>query len=194
MKIDLHVHARERSGCATMDEQSQIRAAIAAGLDGLAFTDHNRLVPKERLTYLNEKFAPFRIFTGIEVSADEEHWVVLGVHDPALEALDWRYRDLLEFVHSRGGFIILAHPFRTGPKIRVDVEQHPPDGIEFRSTNTPKTHEAEILSIAARYGMVGISNSDGHHSGAVGSYYNVLPQSGENDQQLIEILQSMKPN
>lgn len=192
MKIDCHVHARERSGCATVDEQGQIRAAIAAGLDGLAFTDHNRLVPQERLAFLNEKFAPFHIFTGIEVDADSEHWVVLGVHDPALEQLGWRYIDLLEFVRSRGGFIILAHPFRYVPRIRVDIEKYPPDGIEYRSINTPKAREAEILSLAARCGMLPFSNSDGHHPGGVGSYYNVLPQSGQTDQQLIAILQGMK--
>lgn len=192
MKIDCHVHARERSGCATVDEQGQIRAAIAAGLDGLAFTDHNRLVPQERLAFLNEKFAPFHIFTGIEVDADSEHWVVLGVHDPALEQLGWRYIDLLEFVRSRGGFIILAHPFRYVPQIRVDIEKYPPDGIEYRSINTSKAREAEILSLAARCGILPFSNSDGHHPGGVGSYYNMLPQAGQTDQQLIEILQGMK--
>lgn len=194
MKIDCHVHARERSGCATVDEQGQIRAAITAGLDGLVFTDHNRLVPQERLAFLNEKFAPFHIFTGIEVDADNEHWVVLGVHDPALEQPGWRYIDLLEFVHSRGGFITLAHPFRYVPQIRVDIEKYPPDGIEYRSINTPKAREAEILSLAARCGMLPFSNSDGHHPGGVASYYNVLPQSVQTDQELIEILQGMKPN
>ena len=47
MKIDLHVHARERSACAKEGEESQIRAAIAAGLDGIAFTDHHLLVERE---------------------------------------------------------------------------------------------------------------------------------------------------
>lgn len=194
MRIDFHVHARERSACATMDEQSQIRAAISAGLDGLVFTDHSRLVPKERLADLNKKFAPFHIFTGIEIAADDEHWLVLGMHDATLEDPDWCFADLRAFVHSRGGFIILAHPFRTGPKIRVDLERYPPDGIEYHSTNTPKAREAEIMSIAAQYDMVSFSNSDGHNPGAVGKYYTEVIQCVANDQELIAALQRMKPS
>ena len=193
MKIDLHVHARERSNCATVDEAGQIRAAMAAGLDGLAFTDHHLLASKEHLALLNKQYAPFRIFTGIEVEADQEHWVVLGVHEHALESPGWRYPDLLDYVHSRGGFIILAHPFRYTSEVRVDLENQPPDGIEYRSTNTPQAREAEILSIAARCGMAAFTNSDGHRPGAVGKYFTVLPEYGKNDQDLLKILQSMKP-
>ncbi|MBE0699700.1 MAG: PHP domain-containing protein, partial [Anaerolineaceae bacterium] len=74
MKIDLHVHARERSTCAIDGEESQIRAAIAAGLDGIAFTDHHRLVGCDRLEVLRKHYAPFKIYTGIEITADHEDW------------------------------------------------------------------------------------------------------------------------
>ena len=67
MNIDLHVHASERSKCARSSEQELIREGIRIGLDALVFTDHNRLVPPERLVELNEEFAPFRIFGGIEM-------------------------------------------------------------------------------------------------------------------------------
>ena len=65
MKIDLHVHASERSACCITSEEGQIRAAIRNGLDGLAFTDHHRLVLPKRLEQLNKKFAPFIIFGGV---------------------------------------------------------------------------------------------------------------------------------
>ncbi len=79
MKIDLHVHASERSSCAVSGEESQIRAAIAAGLDGIAFTDHHRLVNPQRLEQLRQRYAPFKIYTGIEITANKEDWLVFGV-------------------------------------------------------------------------------------------------------------------
>ncbi len=112
MKIDLHVHSKERSVCGRASEEEQIRAAIDAGLDAIVFTDHHRLISAERLQQLNEKYAPFRIFGGIEITLDGEDVLILGVQDPALESMNWSYPSLHAFVRARGGFIALAHPFR----------------------------------------------------------------------------------
>lgn len=193
MKIDLHVHTSERSDCATRTEEQQIRAAIEKGLDGIAITDHDRLVPRERLAALNDQFAPFKIFTGIEVSAEDLHWVVLGIHEPALERMDWRYPDLRAFVRSRGGFIFLAHPFRYRPTLHVDIEGCLPDGIEVESINTPASRKNDIRTLARRLGLVEIRNSDGHHSGGVGSYHNLLPYPACDDRSLVAALHAMKP-
>lgn len=192
MKIDLHVHTIERSPCAAVTEEEQIRGAIRAGLDGIAITDHDRLVPRERLAELNKKFAPFKVFTGIEVVADLLHWVVLGVHDPLLEKPDWNYPDLREFVRSRNGFILLAHPFRYSPYLEVDLDACPPDGIEVESINTPVHRQADIREIAGRLGLVMLHNSDGHRMGGVGSFRNVLPAPARDDQELVSVLMSMK--
>lgn len=192
MKIDLHVHTIERSPCATVSEEYQIKAAMQAGLDAIAITDHNKLVPRERLAELNEQFAPFKIFTGIEIDADSLHWVVLGIHDPLLEQQEWHYPELLEFVRTRGGFIILAHPFRYKPELGVDLDRFPPDGIEVESINTPAHRVKDIRDIAARLGLVEMHNSDGHHSGGVGRYYNQLPRQAKDDRDLVEVLMEMK--
>ena len=52
MKIDFHVHSSERSACGGASEESQIQAAIVAGLDAIVFTDHQRLVSEYRLSFL----------------------------------------------------------------------------------------------------------------------------------------------
>ena len=85
MKIDLHVHSSERSDCGKATEEAQIRAAIAAGLDAIVFTDHWQFVPLARLKRLNDQYAPFKIFGGIEVTADDEDFIVVGVRDPVLD-------------------------------------------------------------------------------------------------------------
>jgi predicted metal-dependent phosphoesterase TrpH len=192
VKIDLHVHTRERSGCAKAGEESQIHAALHAGLQGVAITDHNRLVPAAHLAELNKKYTPFHIFTGIEVDADREHWLVLGVHNALLERPGWHYPELRDFVRWKGGFIALAHPFRYADEIRTDIDRCPPDGIEIQSFNTPARWEAEIRAIAERYSLILLRNTDAHFEGQVGSYYNELPEHIDNDQGLVRILRAMK--
>lgn len=191
MKIDLHVHAKERSGCATSGEEEMIQAAIACGLDGLAFTDHQRLVPAERLAELNHKYAPFRVFSGIELSVIEgEDVLVLGVHDPALEAQRWTYPALFRFTRERDGLLILAHPFRFHETIRIDIEQYPPDAIEIHSANTDDRNEPQIRAIAGRLRLPLMCNSDAHNTRRVGIYYNELARVPRDERDLLAILKA----
>ncbi|HWQ04373.1 MAG TPA: PHP-associated domain-containing protein [Longilinea sp.] len=188
MRIDLHVHASNRSACATDDEETQIRAAMAAGLDGLAFTDHFKLVPELRLAELRRAYAPFRIYCGVEITAGKEDWLVLGLHDPRLERKDWDYPTLWRFVRGQGGFMVLAHPFRYASIIHADLALYPPDAIESRSNNTPRQREGEIGALAERYHLIQLTNSDAHSNGMIGAFWNDLPGQVADDRELLETL------
>ena len=188
MKIDFHIHSRERSDCAVVSETQQIQAAIRGGLDGIVFSDHDRLVDRQHLVDLNRKYAPLRIFTGIEVTLENEHVLVIGIHDPALESCAWKYPELHQFVRLNQGFLALAHPFRY-QEISVDIDHFPPDAIEIFSPNTPTWAEPIIRRIASRINCDLLSNSDSHNSRMIGKYYNVVDGDPKND---AELLQSLK--
>ncbi|GAP15509.1 histidinol phosphatase [Longilinea arvoryzae] len=188
MRVDLHVHDRDRSPCATDTDESQVRTAIAAGLEGLAFTNHFRLVPDARLAELRRDFSPFRIFSGIEITADQEDWLVLGLREGRLERRDWDYPSLWRFVRDQGGFIALAHPFRWASCIHADLGIYPPDAIEVRSNNTPPARESEIRSQAERYGLALLCDSDAHSNGMIGKYWNDLPGAPQTDDELLDSL------
>jgi hypothetical protein len=189
MKIDLHVHTRERSSCAHASTDSMIWAAIDSGLDGLVITDHDRLVPRERLTYLNAKYAPFRVFSGVEVTTRGEHVLVLGVQSERLEEMWWTYPDLHAFVVDRGGFLAVAHPFRfNSARIEVDVDRFPPHALEAYSHNTPRSAASRIADVAARLGVPLLANSDAHHVGGIGDYYNLLDDEPEDMPALVRML------
>jgi predicted metal-dependent phosphoesterase TrpH len=191
MKIDLHVHSRERSACGRSGEEKMIQAAIACGLDGLAFTDHHRLVPAERLAELNHRYAPFRVFGGIEVSVVEgEDVLVLGVRDPALESRDWPYSDLFAFARARAGFLVLAHPFRYHDTIQVDIEQYPPDAIELCSKNIRASDEPRIREVVERCGLRPLCNSDAHRAMDVGLYHSQLGRTPRDERDLLEVLRA----
>jgi histidinol phosphatase-like PHP family hydrolase len=191
LKIDLHVHTKERSVCARSGEEEIIQAAIAYGLDGLVFTDHHRLAPRDRLGELNREYVPFRVFGGIEVSVTEgEDMLVLGVHDPTLETRDWSYPELFAFVRKWEGFLVLAHPFRYHDAINIDAGAYPPDAVEVHSKNTGACDEPQIRAFLAHLDLLPLYNSDAHRAEHVGIYYNQLARVPRDERELVEILRA----
>jgi predicted metal-dependent phosphoesterase TrpH len=189
MKIDLHVHASERSACSRSGEQEIIRAAARFGLDALAFTDHQQLVSLDRVAQLNRIHDPFRIFSGIEVhTLEEEDLLVIGVSDPALGGRDWLYAELYDFARSRNAFLALAHPFRFHDTIRVDIETRRPDAIEVASTNIDPAAEPRVHKMIARLGCHALHASDAHQADRVGMFYVNVTGSPATDAELAELL------
>jgi histidinol phosphatase-like PHP family hydrolase len=190
MRIDLHVHCSERSACGRSTEEEQIMAAIDSGLDAIAFTDHNRLVPESHIQELNERYSPFRVFGGIEINVSEEDIIILGVHDPSMEVRKWTYRGLYDFVRQNGGYMALAHPFRYHDTINIDLENLAPDAIEMMSNNTPGAAAERIYQIASSLSIPVLCNSDSHRSSNIGRYYNVIDRFAEDEMELIHLLKS----
>lgn len=194
MKIDLHVHAKERSACSIASEKEHIESAIRFGLDGLVFTDHNRISSKEHIDELNKKYKPFRIYSGIEITIKDkgEDILVIGINDKILEEKDWSYEELYKYVKENNGFIALAHPYRYKDYVNVDIENYIPDAIEIHSTNIGKDDEQNIKNLAKRLNTRLITNSDGHYSKHVGIYHNDLEYTPQDDAELVEILKAGK--
>jgi predicted metal-dependent phosphoesterase TrpH len=187
MKIDLHVHSSERSACGKAGEEEQIRAAIAAGLDALVFTDHGKLVPESRLRQLNQEYAPFRVFSGIEISLGEDI-LVFGINDRELEIAQWTYPELHSFVREQEGYMILAHPYRYHPTLYAEIDQFPPNGIEIYSNNTPVSWQPHIHELSQKLNLTLFSNSDAHKTSVIGAFYNDIPGSPETDRELLQAL------
>ena len=190
MKVDLHVHTRERSACGRSAAEAMIQRAIALGLDAIVFTDHDRLVPPASLAMFNAKYAPFRVWGGIEVSLEQEHALVLGIHDRFLEQASWTYPTLRDFVDGWGGFLALAHPFRFYRRMDVTVDVRPPHALEVYSHNTPPPAEDEIRRLAARWEVPLLANSDAHHVDELGAYYNELARVPADEAELVEMLRA----
>jgi predicted metal-dependent phosphoesterase TrpH len=191
VRVDLHVHTRQRSACGKSSEVTIVRAAIRAGLDAIVFTDHDRLAPRDRLAQLNAEFAPFRVFGGVEVTVLEgEHVLVVGLYDQRLESREWAYPDLHAFVRERAGYLVVAHPFRYVSDLRIDLARYRPDAIEGTSNNTPVGEEARILSLADELGIQVVSNSDAHHADRIGAYWNVLNADPADEFALVTALRS----
>lgn len=195
MKIDLHLHTSERSKCSVATEEQQIESAIDNGLDAIVITDHNKLVPIEHIKELNEKYKPFRIFGGIEITIHgnnnmNEDVLIIGLHDEILQEKTWSYEEVYTYVKERGGYIALNHPFRYSEEVNIDIEKFIPDAIEIHSMNISRLDEQEITDLAKRLGTKLICNSDSHNVIHTGIYYNEIEGYPKNDKELVEKLLS----
>lgn len=196
MKIDLHVHSAERSSCSSLSEDAQIQAAIRAGLDAIVFTDHDCLTPRHQLEELNHRYAPFKIFGGIEVSLWDaelgifEHVLVFGIHDPALETSSWTYPELFEFVREQQGFMAVAHLYRYRTTTNLDLMRFTPDALEVASNNIAAEPHQRLIKLADDLGIPALSNSDAHHVKMIGRHYNKLVETPSDDAELIVMLRS----
>jgi predicted metal-dependent phosphoesterase TrpH len=191
MKIDLHLHTAERSGCAMSSAVDQLAAARAAGLGAVAITDHHALTtPADRAVW-HDLFPDLLVLPGIEITLDEEYEdiLVIGLDEPELARGSWIWSDLRSFVQERGGFTILAHPMRFTTEIGIDLENEPPDAIEGWSTNVSARTGARVRSIASMFGLPVVANSDAHWTADVGRYANVLHEPAGS---VAEVLKAMR--
>jgi histidinol phosphatase-like PHP family hydrolase len=165
-----------------------IEAAIQTGLEGLVFCDHNRLVPPAHLAELNARYAPFRIFGGIELDVESEHILIFGIQDSRLERERWDWPRLQAFVREKGGALVLAHPYRFHDDLAVDIERFRPDAVEINSSNMVVLDRSEAEALVARLKFRTVTNSDAHHTTSVGMFWNVLDRPARSDAELAEIL------
>jgi len=195
MKIDLHVHTSEYSRCARSTEKEQIETAIAKGLDGIALTDHDKQRSPERLRQLNDKYAPFKIFTGVEINTCDyfEDILVIGVPEMSKKKnSNWYYADLHRFVKKHNGFLILPHPFRWDDRVRTPVGKYSPDAIEIRSVNIDPYLEGKIQDLADDLDIQLVATSDSHHWQYTGLYYITLANRVETDEELVRELKAAR--
>ena len=168
-----------------------IRSAAGFGLDGLVFADHGKHIAPARAAELSAKFAPFRVFRGIEVSvAEGEDIVVLGVYEDRLEAEGLSYAELFSIARGRGGFLILAHPFRYHESVEVDLSERAVDAIELHSICIPGTDEDRIRELIRRVGCRTVHDSDAHRAESVGIFHNLVHGTPASEAELVELLRA----
>jgi predicted metal-dependent phosphoesterase TrpH len=186
LRVDLHVHSRF-----SPDGRANLEAIVdqigVAGLQGFALTDHNTLAGHRRLAELRTRFPMYWLLPGVEVSTVEGHLLVYGVselppiHAPLADTLDW--------VRSRGGVGVLAHPFRWSH----GVGRHLAETSAVAAIETSNGHNSEVANaraelVAARRGLGHTGGSDAHDVREVGRAYTEFPNEFSSLDDLLEIL------
>ena len=187
MLIDLHMHTSRYSNCGKATPEEMAEAAIAAGLDAIVLTEHDRVWPMAEARALNRRYPQIRVFRGVEAYSDGSRAdiVVLGVLEWTQPGGVLRPHEIVRLVHGLGGVAILAHPFRLVGSIPGELLLAPPDAYAVGSLNMPvfareRARLLERLFPAALQVMA----SDAHQTAGVGAYAIELDGDVANEAEL----------
>lgn len=177
-KIDLHVHTdASPDGLSSLEELTA--AAKAAGLDGLAVTDHNLCTP------VPQRLNGVLLIPGCEVSTRQGHITGLFLDGPLdLEGLG---KDGLPDgaaavaeIRRRGGIAVLAHPYQSrsaGPE-GADFRPDCVEGANARAALKVKEANEKAAALARSWGLPAVGGSDAHSRHEVGNAYTRVEASG----------------
>jgi len=169
LKADLHVHSvGSYDGTASVGEI--LNAAVDAGLDAVAVTDHDEI---ERSLEAAERAREHGLVgvPGVEVSTSDGHLLALGVEErpSAGEAVS----ETVERVRNLGGAAVVPHPFqrtRHGIGAVEDI-----DAVEtYNSRLFTGLANRRARRFARKNDLPELAGSDAHIADMVGRAYTVI--------------------
>jgi PHP domain-containing protein len=119
--VDLHAHTVHSDGELTVAELAA--AAVAAGLDALAVTDHNTVSHHAELAAVAQHYG-IALIPGQEITTEYGHanaFGDIGWIDFREPAANW-----VKAVHERGGLLSINHPLSGDCAWRHPLPEHPP--------------------------------------------------------------------
>ena len=166
MLIDLHCHTRVYSSCSVLTPEALVRAARAAGLDGVCITEHDALWPAEDLRRLADEL-DFLVLAGVEASTEAGHVLVYGLSDygPELASL----KSLRRRADEQGALLYLSHPARPSQASRQSLQRDSLDSLETHNGSEGVIANEAAQRLAASYRLPGIGGSDAHSVREVGT-------------------------
>ena len=212
-KYETHCHTAEASACASAPAEQQVKFYKERGFKGIIVTDHflngNTTAPsglkwEERVNilcsgYENAKKAGDKIgldvFFGWEYGYLGADFLTYGFDKQWLiahpEVMDMRPNEYFDFVHSEGGFISHAHPFREDWYIdHIHLFPRKCDGCEvINSCRKPIENEMAKL-YADKYGLINTAGSDNHHANQARLSGIETSETIRDIQHFIEVLRS----
>lgn len=174
MKIDHHLHTSRHSPDGIMDPLELIDRALNIGLDAVVITEHDYQWEPDELADLNSRAGRLKIFSGVEVSAREGHFLVYGLPNLRDVGPGVPLSELLTVVDRHNAAIVAAHPFRWDQPFDEIIAQVGPvlHGVEYVSNNITKETRAQTDKLLKTTPMPATGSSDAHDTPELGCYYS----------------------
>jgi predicted metal-dependent phosphoesterase TrpH len=195
MKFDLHMHTARHSPDADSDPFELVRAAVAAGLNGIVITEHDYMWPDSELEELRAAAPELVILGGVEVTARGGDVLCYGITNPFALPRGIGWPELCREVHKQGGACVAAHPNRWGqPFEKIVREQNPElDGIEVMSNNMDPDLRARAAALLKKYPhFAQLGNSDSHQPNTVGCCCTVFEVPVRTNAELVAAIRGNK--
>jgi predicted metal-dependent phosphoesterase TrpH len=192
MKFDLHLHTSRYSSDSLMPVLAMLDRARQLGLEGLVITEHDWLWTEAELDELRAVAPQLVLYSGIEVSAREGHFLAYGVHNPFAVPAGMGVADLCREVHAQGGAVVAAHPFRWGQDFDEVLARERPDldGLELLSSTMDAAARRQASELQARLNLAGLGSSDAHRLESLGLGFTEFPHPIRDLRDLIEAVRS----
>lgn len=216
MKIELHAHTDESSGCGKMPAEELIGRFKGAGYDTIVITDH-LIGNKESDKTISERAAKWltgyklakragdrvgvHVLLGAEVrfASRPEDILIFGMK---AEYAEWMYElmdsdmeqaDFYALMKEKGLLVVQAHPFR---KNLIRLDQRYLDGSEVYNGNARHNNWHELaheFGAAGGENFIKTSGSDAHQTMDVARGGVISPLPITNNDELIAFL-TANPN
>jgi predicted metal-dependent phosphoesterase TrpH len=173
MRFDHHLHTQRHSPDSIIDPLDLIGHAKQIGLDGVVITEHDYQWKPDELAQLAALAGTLRVFSGLEVSAREGHFLVYGLpsHHEVYPGIG--LGELMSVVRRHEAAIVAAHPFRWAQPFQEIVAAHGPvfDALELVSNNVTEQTRSKTEEILREHPMGATGSSDAHEISTVGCYF-----------------------
>ncbi len=202
--IDLHTHTSPSSPCGRMTAEELIEAAIEAGLDGVAVTEHLVIGGARRAQEIAQLKYGFPVFCGVEANATIFGDVlVFGCQRDFDPGTPWEV--LQSTVIQAGGVLIPAHPFRRWDRFSfwsyLEEQELALDGrlaqmafvegltaIEVHNSGCKPQENAQAAELASLLALPGVGGSDAHSPKEVGRAATWFKEEIATDAELVAAL------
>ncbi len=165
-RYDLQVHT-DASPCSRASPAAVVEAALSAGVDGIAITNHDTLEGYAAVADLAPE--ELTVIPGVEVTTSQGHLLALDVREAPPQEDP---RSVIDHVHEQGGLAILSHPFdRLREHYTDDLDEIATrvDGVEVLNSRCvfPR-YNRRAREFARTYGLAMTGGSDAHFPMEVG--------------------------
>jgi len=185
MRIDLHSHSLY-SPDSRITPIELVKRARAAGLDGLAVTDHNSLGGAKMAFEYTRGMQDFLVLRGLEVSAKEGHVLAYGVKEEVPRGMGTR--ETVERVVALGGVAVAAHPYRFWSGLgEAETLRGRFTAFEVLNARTLRAGNARARNLAQLHEVGSTGGSDAHFPDEVGRAWSVF-ESARHEADLLEQL------
>lgn len=170
MLIDMHIHEKRNSDDSHQYLEEIVKEAKKIGLDAICITDHESMGLKEFADSYSKE-VDFPIFVGAEYLTKEGDILAFGIDKLPSEML-LTAQEFIDYVNSKGGVTIAAHPYRNNNRGLGDnlYKLRGLSGIEVLNGSTSMIGNLQALEACKNLGLTATGASDSHHIGAIGKY------------------------
>lgn len=202
MKIETHSHTKEGSADSIVSLENTIEKLKSKNYDGMIVTDHNSYNGYD--TIIDKGCDDFIIFKGVEYdTSDAGHMIIILPKNSESDIFThkgMKVKDTIHIVKALGGIIGPAHPFdyyklgilNNGQWIRNQDIIKEFDFVEgFNSCGSLIGNQKSTL-LSKVYNKPLFGGSDSHRLGSVGKSSTILPESVKNEDELIDLVKSLK--